>query len=160
MLSADSYLAPSLAVIAATTTLLAYMGLKDSRTFRIHNRSVLFLAVLFLLYAGISGQWATLAWNVAFATLMFGILLLPYRYDAIGGGDIKMLTVAFLWTGLHCALLFSLLLFGFGVLSITAVKLGLVDAPIKNGRTRIAYGPTISAALIVTILLGCLSANS
>jgi prepilin peptidase CpaA len=159
MQSVSSIFSPPSAVLVATMALLAYIGFQDSRTFRIQNTSIALLAALFFVYAVISGLWGELAWNAVFAALMFAVLLIPYHFGAIGGGDIKLLAIAFLWTGIHYALMYALLLLGFGVLVLISVTLKFVDAPIEDGRARVAYGPAISAALIVTLVLSYLSAS-
>ena len=41
---------------------------------------------------------------------MFVIMLVFYKIGWLGGGDVKILTVAFLWTGLSGALPFAVLL--------------------------------------------------
>ena len=43
--------------------------------------------------------------------LGFAVLLLFYTRRVLGGGDVKLLAVVSLWVDLHCALLFSVLLF-------------------------------------------------
>jgi prepilin peptidase CpaA len=45
-----------------------------------------------------------------FAALMFVVMLAFYSIGWLGGGDVKILTVAFLWTGSSGALPFAILL--------------------------------------------------
>ena len=44
----------------------------------------------------------------------------------MGGGDLKLLTVAFLWTGTHCVLPFLIVLVIFASLHTLAAKLDWV----------------------------------
>ena len=80
----------------------------------------------------------------------------PDRF--MGGGDVKILTVAFLWTGIDCASPFVLLLLLFVSLHAVAAKFEWVESQqdVSDSRRRIPFAPSIAAALIVTISLGCL----
>jgi len=69
-----------------------------------------------------------------------------------------MLTVAFLWIGSDCALLFAVLLCVFASIHSIAAKLNWVrsqNTP-EDKRARIAFAPSVAAALIASFLLGCL----
>jgi prepilin peptidase CpaA len=76
----------------------------------------------------------------------------------MGGGDIKLLTVAFFWVGLDCALAFAVLLCFFVSLHALVAKLGWAGsfASDADRRKRIAFAPSIAAALIGLFALGCL----
>jgi prepilin signal peptidase PulO-like enzyme (type II secretory pathway) len=67
--------------------------------------------------------------------------------------------VAFLWAGIDCAFAFSLLLLVFAMLHLGATKLGLanVERLDRDGRIRIPFAPSIAAALIGVLMLGCLN---
>jgi prepilin peptidase CpaA len=76
----------------------------------------------------------------------------------MGGGDLKLLTVAFLWVGMGCALTFALLLLGFSATHVVAVRLGWADAR-QTGHGeggKIPFAPSVAAALISVFMLGCL----
>lgn len=145
------------AVLVVTAGVLLYGAVRDLREYSISNSFVLLLACLFFLHALLSGRWATLHENVAFALVMFAILLLCYSKGWLGGGDVKLLTVASLWVGLRCALPFSLFLFIFAALHTVAVKLKWVEAKQIDGRLKIAFAPSINAALIGSFVSGCLA---
>ncbi len=144
-------------VLVITAGLLIYVGIADLRTYRIRNNTVLLLGALAILYAFLSGRWVWLHWDFAFAGVMFAILLIAYSRGALGGGDVKLLTVSFLWTGLDCALVFAISLLVFSLIHMLAGKLRIVSLPRQNGRMRMAYAPSISAALIVVFVSGCLA---
>lgn len=74
----------------------------------------------------------------------------------MGGGDLKLLTVAFLWVGPFCALPFALFLLLFICIHIIAVKLKLVEARVANGDKWLPFAPSIAAALISVFMAGCL----
>lgn len=149
--------ASACAVLFITAAWLLYGAVKDLRDYSVSNVFVLVLAGLFLLHALLSGRWVTLHENVAFALLMFALLLLCYWKEWMGGGDVKLLAVAFLWVGVRCALPFSLLLLIFAMIHTAAVKLNWVEGRRADGRLKIAFAPSVSAALIGTFALGCLA---
>jgi Flp pilus assembly protein protease CpaA len=74
----------------------------------------------------------------------------------MGGGDLKLMTVALLWTGPHCALPFLIILVVFALLHALAARLDLVQAQRVEGRLKVAFAPSIAAGLIGIFLLGCL----
>jgi prepilin peptidase CpaA len=145
------------AVLLVTAALLVYGAVKDLRDYSISNVFVLVLGGLFILHALLSGRWVTLHENVAFALLMFAVLMVCYWKGWMGGGDVKLLAVAFLWVGVHCALPFSLLLLIFATLHTVAIKLKWVEGRRVDDRLKIAFAPSVSAALIGSFALGCLA---
>jgi prepilin peptidase CpaA len=148
---------PSYAVLALTASILFYAAFADLRNFKIRNELVIIVGLLFFVYAGLAGQWTRIPWNIGLASLVLAVLLLFYSWGHVGGGDVKMLTVAFLWTGIDCAFAFSLLLLVFAMLHLGAAKFGLakVDRLESDGRMRIPFAPSIAAALMGVFVLGC-----
>ena len=146
------------AVEVATAAILLYAAATDLKRFVIPNALIVALALMFFLDAGLAGQWSRIAWNFGFAFAILAILLAFYARGQLGGGDVKMLTVAFLWTGIDCAFIFSVLLLGFVLLYVAAGKLRLarIEHRQSNGRKRIAFAPSIAAALIGVFMLGCI----
>jgi prepilin peptidase CpaA len=117
------------------------------------------LAGLFVLHAFLSGRWPGIAWNVGLALLIFAVMLYFYSQNLLGGGDVKLLTVAFLWAGVDCALPFAILLLLFATVHVIAGKLGWVVLRRvgEDKRSRIAFAPSVAAALIGIFMLGCLA---
>jgi prepilin peptidase CpaA len=146
-------------ILVVATALLFYAALTDLKSFKIRNEAIVALLALFLLHAVASGRWTHIGWNLGFALLMLAVMLVFYARNWMGGGDVKLLAVAFLWTGLACALPFALLLAVFAGMHAGAASLGWVRAPGREGdaRARIAFAPSIAAALIGVFALGCLS---
>src|SRR5215475_3934880 len=97
-------------VLLVTATTLFYAAWTDLREFKIRNEMVLALTCLYAIYAWVSGTWVTAYWNVGLAFGMFVVCLFFYAKGWLGGGDVKILAVAFLWVGLRYALPFTLLL--------------------------------------------------
>jgi Flp pilus assembly protein protease CpaA len=83
-------------------------------------------------------------------------MLYFYSMKLMGGGDLKLLTVALLWVGPFCALPFALFLLLFAGVHILAVKFKLAKAQLADGRTTLAFAPSIAAALICVFMVGCL----
>jgi len=85
--------------------------------------------------------------------------LIFYWLGHVGGGDVKLLTVAFLWTGIDYALVFSIVLLVLAMLVAGAAKLGWLKAAEResDGRLRIAFAPSIAGALIVVVALESLT---
>ena len=95
--------------------------------------------------------------NIGFAAAAFALMLFCYSRGLMGGGDLKLLTVAFLWTGMHCVLPFLIVLVIFASLHTLAAKLDWVDAQRVNGRIKVAFAPSVAAGLIGVFLSGCLA---
>jgi prepilin peptidase CpaA len=141
-------------VLVAASALLLQAAWTDLREYKIRNALVLALAGLFVLYAVLAGRWFDLKWDIAFAALMFVFLLAIYGLGWMGGGDVKILAVAFLWTGLSGALPFAVLLGLFSGAHGIAAKLGWAKSQVTAaGRRRIPFAPSVAAALICTFML-------
>jgi prepilin peptidase CpaA len=141
-------------VLAIASVLFLKAAWTDLREYTIRNDLVLALAGLFLLYAVPTGHWADLKWDVAFAAVMFAVLLAFYGLGWMGGGDVKILAAAFLWTGLSNALPFAILLALFSSAYALAAKLGWAKSKLAtDGRRRIPLAPSVAAALICIFVL-------
>jgi Flp pilus assembly protein protease CpaA len=144
-----------LAIKSATVILLCYITLIDLRTFKIENRSIILLFVLYVLYAFVARAGREITSDALVGVFIFGFLLWSYSRSAVGGGDVKLLPVVCLWVGAHCAMLFSALLLVFIMLHLIIVRLGWASARAINGRRAIPYAPSVAGAMLGTILLGC-----
>jgi prepilin peptidase CpaA len=143
-------------VLILTAAVLFYVALTDLKHYKIRNELILVLTVLFFLHAILSNRWTTLPWNLGFAAILFLLMLYPYSKKMMGGGDLKLLTVALLWVGPFCALPFAFFLLLFACIHIIAVKLKLVQAEAVNEQKWLAFAPSIAAALIGVFIAGCL----
>jgi len=148
--------AASQAVLILTGGVLFYVALTDLKYFKIRNEFVLVLTALFLLHAFLSGRWVIVQWNFGFALLLSLIMFYFYLKNMMGGGDLKLLTVALLWVGPFCALPFALFVLLFVCVHLVAVKLKLVETQVLNGKKWIAFAPAVAAALISVFMAGCL----
>jgi Flp pilus assembly protein protease CpaA len=143
-------------VLVATAVALFWVAITDLREFKIRNDVVGVLAGLFFLHAILSGRWVEIHWNIGLAILMLAVMLYFYAQKLMGGGDVKLLVVCFLWTGPWCALPFALLMLIIVGLHTAAARLGWVTVQEKDGRKRIPLAPSIAGALIGTIMSGCI----
>jgi prepilin peptidase CpaA len=153
-----SHLQASLSILILTSATLFWVALTDFRNLKIRNEAVLVLAGLYFLYAAVSGRWATVPWNVGFAVLMFAGMIYVYAVKKMGGGDIKLLAVAFLWTGPWSVLPFAILLVIFLGIHYLAVRLNWAEGVKSPQGLRIPLAPSVAGALIGTFALGFVAA--
>lgn len=145
-----------LSIEAAAIVLLCYIGFTDFRFFKIRNGGVLLLLMLYIFDAIGFRSFYEIATDVLLGVTVFAVLLWLYAKGVVGGGDVKLVPVVCLWVGAHYALVFALLLLAFVVLHLGAVKAGWAPTDAFAGRRGIPYGPSLAAALIGVLLLGCL----
>ena len=143
-------------MLVITAGVLFYVALTDFKYFKIRNELILVLAGLFIVHALLSGRWVSAYWNLALAAFMFAVMLYFYAQNLMGGGDVKILTVGFLWIGLDCALVFAVLMAIFATVHVAAAKLGWVKVQQAGKHKRIPFAPSVAGALIVCFMLGCL----
>jgi prepilin peptidase CpaA len=142
-------------ILVITAAVLFYAAWNDLRRQRIPNELIIVLVILYGMHAAVSGRWVEMHWNFALAFVMFFIMLVFYIWKTMGGGDLKLLTVGFLWAGFTCALPFTILLLAFALIHAFLVKTGFVKAIGEDGR-RVPFAPAIAATLIGIFMLGCL----
>ena len=141
-------------VLVAASALLLQAAWTDLREYKIRNELILALAGLYVLYAVLTSHWVNLKWDLLFAALTFAVLLAFYNTGWVGGGDVKILAVAFLWAGLSGALPFAVLLALFSAAHSLAAKFGWVKSQTTaSGHRRIPFAPSVAAALICTFML-------
>jgi prepilin peptidase CpaA len=153
-MTASAYLSISILIITSAT--LLWVAATDFKQFKIRNELILVLVGLYILYAVISGSWTEAHWHIALAAFMLVVMLHFYGQNRMGGGDVKLLAVAFLWTGPQCALLFAILLLFFIGAHTLAAKFGWTRIQESEIGLRIPLAPSVVGALILTFATGCL----
>ena len=145
-------------ILVVTAAILFYAAWTDFKSYTIRNDVILVLVVLFFAHTLVSGRWSSIPWNVGLATIVFAVLVCFYSLNLVGGGDVKLLTVALLWSGIDCALPFAVLLLVFVTLHSLAARLGWAGSQRlpDDDRKRIPVTPSIAAALVGIFVLGCL----
>jgi prepilin peptidase CpaA len=150
-----TYLANIILVVAAAV--LFHAAVTDLKNYKIRNETILLLVSLFVLHAIASGRWVDAGWNIGLAAIVLAFLVYFYSRGWMGGGDVKLLSVALLWAGVDCALVFAILLFMFASLHALAARFGWIASVVAGDeRRRIAFAPSVAAALIVVFIIGCL----
>lgn len=87
------------ASIAIFCALMILAAVSDLRSLRIPNRICILVIALYPSFA-LSGNFAEPWWaHVVVATLVFFAGTVPFAFGQMGGGDVKLLTVAALWAG-------------------------------------------------------------
>jgi prepilin peptidase CpaA len=144
-------------LLVVTAATLFWVALTDLRHFKIRNDLIIVLIALFFAHAVLSGRWREIYLNIGLAVLILCFMLYYYNQKLMGGGDVKLFAVAFLWTGPWCALPFALFLLLFMGLHAAAAYFGWVEVQVREDqRKRIPLAPSIAGALIGTIMIGCL----
>jgi prepilin peptidase CpaA len=146
-------------ILVITAAVLFYVAVTDLKHYKIRNDVVVVLVLLFFAHAFVSNRLAGILWNIRFSGLILIALIYFYARNLVGGGDVKLLTVALLWVGVDCALPFAILLLIFASIHTVTAKLGWVGTQslAEDDRMRIPFAPSIAAALISTFMLGCLA---
>ena len=136
--------------------ILAYVIFDDLNNYKIRNQSIGLLIGLFLIKTVISGAYLAAGVQLLIALLLFLVLLIPYSRGLMGGGDVKLLGVAFLWLSDSERMVFAVLFFLLTVAYVVAAKLGLVPS---RGKTAvfIPFAPSIAGAWLLTILASALA---
>jgi prepilin peptidase CpaA len=146
----------SFLILILTSVLLFYVAANDLRELKIRNELLIVLALLFFAHALVSGRWVQLHWNIGFAALGFAFMLYWYGQGLMGGGDLKLLSVALLWTGVGCVLPFLAIMVSAALLHALLGSLGWIEVQYVNKRMKVAFAPSIAAGLIGVFMLGCL----
>jgi prepilin peptidase CpaA len=133
---------------------LIYIAFSDMSSFRINNRSVIILLMLYLINITISTHpWHTTGY-IVFCVVSLVVIIIIYAIGVIGGGDAKLIWVVLLWTGPDTISIFlSILGFASLIYYILHRFIGILPArPGPRGKTFIPFGPCIAAAWIGTML--------
>lgn len=149
--------AASYTVLIVAAAVLFYAAASDLKAYKISNEVVITLLVLFALHSALSGRWVGLHWDLAFGAVCVALMLACYAAGLMGGGDLKLLSVAFLWTGIRCVVPFLLVVVAAALVHTLLARFGYVGAQRVEGRMRIAFAPSIAIGLIVVFMIGCVS---
>ena len=96
--------------------------------------------------------------NVGMALVMFVVCVCFYSRNLMGGGDAKLLTVAFLVGRHRLCSGFCNSAADLCDASHIAARSGWVDSQLtEDERIRISFAPSVAAALMGIFMLGCLA---
>lgn len=91
---------PTILALLFYPLVMIHAGIGDLRTMRIPNHVVLLLfAGYFVAIPLVPLTLPNVAWSVAAAAAVFVLGFVGFSFGWMGGGDIKLLTVATLWLG-------------------------------------------------------------
>jgi prepilin peptidase CpaA len=156
------------AALLGFAALMVLAALEDLRRLMIPNALTLALCVLWPLYVLATPTLIATLGSLACAAIVFLVGALLFSRGYIGGGDVKLLTVAVLWagpggvgpllllTGVLGGMLALFLLIppGAHLASLARAKFGPGDASIKGGLvTPVPYGIAIAAAAVIVIFV-------
>ena len=141
------------ASVIILTPQLIYLSYIDLLHYKIYNKSILILLLSFLVLSPFYLNVRDIVERSIFAFAIFFILLLPFIKGLIGGGDVKLLAVVFLWIGIEPAIEFFLYLSLFTIFFILISIIGITPKFKNNKKTYIPFGPAISCATILNCLL-------
>ena len=156
------------AALVGFAALMALAAFEDLRRLIIPNALTLSLCLLWPLYVIATPSLIGVLGSLCCALVVFLAGALCFSRGYLGGGDVKLLAVATLWTGptgtpallvLTGVLGGMLALFlvmppGAYIATLARAKLGPADAPSKSGvATPVPYGIAIAAAAMIVIFL-------
>ena len=145
-------------ILVITSGTLCYVSVSDFKEYKIPNWSILLLIGLFLAHAFFSGRWISIHFNLGLASIIFLFSIYFYSQGHMGGGDVKILMIAFLWVGIDCALPLAVLIMLFAAIHTGVARLGWKVVRPYEGRMRIPFAPSVGAALVCMFIIGCLKA--
>lgn len=152
----------SLATMLTTASVLAFLalavfaGARDVATYVIPNWIPLAIVAAFAVAALAHGlSPAAAAWHVLGAVTVFTVGAILFHYRVMGGGDVKLMAAAALWTGLAGALMLVVLvsLYGglltLGVLALRRLRRGRSGDAAAKG---VPYGAAIAAGVVTIVV--------
>lgn len=91
---------PTILALLFYPALMIHAGIGDLRTMRIPNWLVLLLLAGYLVAIPLVPlSPPNVGWSVAAAAIVFALGLFGFSFGWMGGGDVKLMTVATLWLG-------------------------------------------------------------
>lgn len=135
--------------------ILCYIIFDDLRHYKIRNKAVVALIALFLVQTLIRGAYLEAGIQFLIALIIFLALLIPYSRGLMGGGDVKLLGVVFLWLGDAERMAFAAFFFLLTLIYVLVAKLGLAPS---RGKTMvfIPFAPSIAGAWLLTLAASAL----
>lgn len=123
---------------------LLWVAIDDIRAFRITNIAVLVLLSFAIAKILVLGTVSGILPLMAFAGVMFAVMVGLYSANMLGGGDAKLLSVAFLWFGPSCSVYFAVLLFMSALAYVGLRRWTKLPTRITERGLLIPYGPPIA----------------
>ncbi len=136
-----------------TAIILLLVAIENLRDLKIRNGFIVALVCLFVLHVTLANEWSGAWRNLVLAVVAFAILFPLYSLGWFGGGLLKLLTVAFLWSGERYAIPFILLALSFAGLHFVLARLGLARFHYSGSTSNLPVGAPIAGALIAIFVI-------
>lgn len=135
----------------AMFALLIWGGGNDILAFRLPNWLTLSTAVIAVaLVTASSNVLPPIAWHLGFGLVVLVVGLVLFRFNLLGGGDVKWIAALAIWLGPNLNFLRFMLLMGFagGLLAVVMAVVGHLWPHYgrQEGRLHIPYGVAIAVA--------------
>ena len=138
-------------VSAAIVGVLVFVIMDDVRNYRIKNSAIITLFCLIIFQFLIEADLHYFLAHAAFSTIAFAVLMVAFRRRLFGGGDAKLLTIAFLAIGPERALVYAICLLLLSVIYWGGAKVNILPSQLIGTQLKIPFGPSIGGAWIATI---------
>ena len=132
---------------------LAFVIVDDLQHYRIKNSAVILLGLLSVTRLLAQPNLNALLEHSVFAILGFGLLIIAYLRGLVGGGDTKLLGVAFFWTGPETALMYSIFMLLLTLAYWAGAKFGPLPSQDVRVRLKVPFGPSIAGAWAITAIV-------
>ena len=139
-------------ILSAIVCVLVLVIIDDIRNYQIKNSAVITLFCIIIFQFLIQADFYQFIAHVVFSAAAFGVLTFAFRRRLLGGGDTKLLTIAFLGVGPERALVYAIFLLMFSVIYWGGAKLDIVPSQRIGTQLKIPFGPSIAGAWIATIV--------
>lgn len=131
--------------------LLTWGGAQDILAFRLPNWLTLSTAITAVALVMLPfGTFSPIAWHLGFGLVVMAAGLVLFRFNLLGGGDVKWIAALAIWLGPNLNFLRFLVLMGFagGLLAVIMAVVGRLWPHYgrQEGRLHIPYGVAIALA--------------
>ena len=140
------------AIVLAMTGVLAFAIFDDLRNYRIRNSVVVMLFCLCVVDLLLRADLRQIVTHAVFAAIAFGLLILAFQRNWLGGGDTKLLAIAFLQTGPELVLSYAIILLVLTMIYWGGATLGVFPSQRIGARLKVPFGPSIAGAWMIILI--------
>ena len=133
------------------TLTLIFLSIEDIAYFKIRNEGILFIIVLIIVKYITCGLPNDYFAHFIYSLLVFGFIVAVYAMGFFGGGDAKLLPLAFLWLDTDAWFSFYVSLTIITIIYIMLYYLNVIPLIRKSSSRKIPYGPCIALAWIISL---------
>lgn len=140
------------AIVLAIIGILALAIVDDLRNYRIRNSVVVTLFCFCLVDLSLRADLRQIISHAVFAAIALGLLILAFQCNWLGGGDTKLLAIAFLQTGPELVLTYAIILLLLMMIYWGGASLGVFPSQRVGPRLKVPFGPGIAGAWMVILI--------